>query len=80
MGSPRQDELVSRSLQDIACSLESINRRMTKYLDGLENDVKFEPDLQVCGFCYCYQAADLMLECEHARLCEACAPCDQCNP
>ncbi len=77
MGSPRQDELVSRSLQDIACSLESINRRMTKYLDDLEKDVKFEPNLQVCGFCF--QEADKMIICEHARLCEACTPCDQCD-
>ena len=36
----------------------------------------------VCGFCFreiSYFDSEHLVTCEHARLCEACAPCDQCE-
>ena len=39
----------------------------------------YGPDLAVCGFCFGEIETDCVIECEHAHLCQACAPCDQCE-
>jgi hypothetical protein len=88
---------VADSLHGIALDLDRMNRRMTKYLDGLEpslteSDIRRQSDvlkLEItgppsvfCGFCFReinYRGNEKLIECEHARLCAACAPCDQCE-
>jgi hypothetical protein len=37
-------------------------------------------EVVVCGFCFLeIEDGDLVIECEHAHLCQGCAPCDQCD-
>lgn len=66
----------------ISNDLGAINRRLKKYLDGLEPPelVPVLPEIIVCGFCFQeIEDGDRIIECEHAHLCQACAPCDQCS-
>jgi len=79
-------EEVLGQLSDCSSALRSINKRITKYLDSVENNLRsaleIKPEVsKVCGFCF-RDTDDLhmsLIECEHARLCAACAPCDQCD-
>jgi hypothetical protein len=94
-----------RALVAIANELGSINKRMTKYLDRVENAMtaKIEIDMPTfdykkllrrrsdieiigdgppemyCSWCMGEIYSQCFARCDHAILCMACAPCDECS-
>lgn len=80
-------EMAAESLRLISITLDKINEKMAKFLNQYlipESSTQWRlirghdaSEVVVCGFCF--QETEKLIQCEHARLCVACAPCDQCD-
>ncbi len=74
-------DLACKNLRSISITLEKINMKFAEFLNLKRPLVKSDPpSLTVCGACFQeIHGNDQIITCEHAHLCEACAPCDQCE-
>jgi hypothetical protein len=78
-------------LDVIAKELGSINKRVARYLDrveeGMASSLKADMPTRLGAVRYCSwcmdeldrSCSDYATVCDHASLCAACAPCDECS-
>ena len=82
-----QAKQANRFLDIIANELDSINKRVTKYLDRVENamtdSIKVDmPPIMTCTSCLAeinYRGNALYYTCDHGTFCAFCGSCDECR-
>ncbi len=99
----REWETMMNALKNCSYHLSAINKRVTKYLDRVEDgwtrslryvprfsvsdpaveewaNLNGAPSSPLCSWCLAdIPHPDYYIRCQHATLCGACAPCDECS-